>query len=107
MEEIVGAYAAAVLTVAIAHELAPSVFGSYFVNALAGRSGADSAGRYGESLYDYIVSAGFIFAVNNGGLAACVNHYIKWRNIIGILYVFDVFRLILGRLDGSGGSCRL
>ena len=102
MEQIIRAYTAGILSVAIPHELAPSVLGSYLVNALASRGGA-SAGRNGKCLDFYIIGAGFVLAVHHGGLTAGVDYYIIGRFIVWFLYVLDVFGFIR-RNNSRGGS---
>ena len=109
MEKVTRTETAAILPPAGSHQHTPSVFCSDFVNALAGRCGilaGISAGGNGKSLDLDIISTGIVLTVNDGGLAACVNHYIILGFVVGILDVFNVLRLVLGSLYGSSGRGR-
>lgn len=77
MEEVTGAYAAAILPPAGTHQHTPSVFGSDFVNALAGRCGIAagfSACGNSERLDLHIISARIVLAVNHNGLTSGIYH---------------------------------
>ena len=103
MEEVILAYAAAILPPAVAHKIAPSEFSPDFINALACRRGIMSAGGDSKRLDNVIVSAGFILAIDDGGLAAGINHYVVRRLVIRVFYVLYILGFILGNDCRSGG----
>ena len=63
-----------------------------------------SAGGNGECLDDSVVSAGFILAVNDGGLAAGVNNDVIRGFVVGILYILYILGLIGGNFCGRRGG---
>ena len=101
VEQIIAADTAAVLSVHIAHEQTPSVFGADSIHAGPGRTAVLQSGRNREALDEAGVLPVIVLAVHHRRLAARIHHNVIAGAVVGI---FDIGIAAVAVFIGFGGS---